>query len=84
MSAELDGEQIFDGYIKELGEEMRILVRPDAWRRLWAGLDADLVKQYPQRARLLIDRNGDVPSPEKIGGKTGRFYVLASAFVEQA
>ena len=74
----------FDGFIKDDG---RILVRPEAWRRLWAGLDAEDVKKQLIRAILLIaDRNGRNPSSERYvnsGGKSERdwFYILASAFV---
>jgi putative DNA primase/helicase len=79
----MDAEQQFDGYVKE----RRILVRPDAWRRLWAGLDADAVKEQLRRAELLIaGPNGDVPSLEKFKSNAppARFYVLAPAFVEPA
>ena len=65
----------------------RILIQPDAWRRLWAGLDIDAVKKYLLRAELLIaDRKGRVPSLEKISSKAppARFYVLAPAFVERS
>jgi hypothetical protein len=79
MKAELAGKQKFDGYVKADG---RILVRADAWHRLWVGLDIDAVKKHLLEAKLLIpDRKGVVPSPEKINGKTARFYVLAPAFV---
>jgi hypothetical protein len=82
IGAEVDGEQHkFGGYVKD----GRILVRPDAWRRLWAGLDADAVKDHLLRAGLLIaDANGNAPSLEKFesGANPGRFYVLAPAFVE--
>jgi hypothetical protein len=76
-------EQQFDGYIKS----GRILVQPDAWHRLWAGLDADAGKEQLRRAELLIaGPNGDVPSLEKFKSKAppARFYVLAPAFVEPA
>lgn len=71
----------FDGYVKE----GRILVRPDAWRRLWAGLDIDAVKERLRRANLLIaGPNGECPSLEKFksNGPAARFYVLAPAFIE--
>jgi hypothetical protein len=77
-----DAEQKFDGFVKEDG---RILVRPEAWSRLWAGLDVDAVKKHLQDAGLLVyDRKGVVPSAEKISSKApaGRFYVLAPTFVE--
>ena len=71
--------QQFDGYVKD----GRILVLPDAWRRLWAGLDIDAVKQHLLDAKLLIpSRDGVVPSAEKINGKPTRVYVLAGAFVD--
>ena len=86
MNAEQNGERRFDGYNKDGkdGEDGRILVRPEAWRRLWAGLDADAVKKHLLEAKLLIPgHDGVVPSPEKISSKkSGRFYVLAPAFVE--
>ena len=79
MKAELNGNQKFDGYVKADG---RILVRADAWHRLWVVVDIDAVKKHLLEAKLLIpDRKGVVPSPEKINGKTVRFYVLAPAFV---
>jgi uncharacterized protein (DUF927 family) len=71
----------FDGYIKD----GRILVTPDAWRRLWAGLDADAVKKQLLSAKLLIPgRDGAVPSLEKFksGEQAARFYVLTPAFVD--
>ena len=59
------------------------MVLPDAWRRLWAGLDIDAVKQHLLDAKLLIPgRDGVVPSVEKINGKPTRVYVLAGAFVD--
>ena len=68
-----------DGYVRD----GRILVLPDAWRRLWAGLDIDTVKQHLLDAKLLIPgRDGVVPSAEKINGKPTRVYVLAGAFVD--
>jgi len=83
VDAEQKGEQNFDGYLKD----GRMLVRPEAWHRLWAGLDADDVKEHLRRAGLLIPgRNGDVPSLEKFESKAppARFYVLAPAFLEPA
>jgi uncharacterized protein (DUF927 family) len=73
----------FDGYVKQ----GRILIRPEAWRRQWAGLDADAVREHLRRAELLIaGPDGDVPSLEKFRSKAppARFYVLAPAFVEAA
>jgi uncharacterized protein (DUF927 family) len=85
--SKMDAEQQFDGYVKEYGEDGRILVWPDAWHRLWAGLDADAVKKHLRQAGLLIPgRDGDVPSLEKFESKAppARFYVLAPAFLEPA
>jgi hypothetical protein len=85
VDAEQRGDEQFDGYVKESGEERRILVRPEAWRRLWAELDADAVKEHLRQAKLLIPgSNGEVPSLEKFRSKDRplRFYVLALAFVE--
>jgi hypothetical protein len=61
------------------------VVKPKAWRRLWAGVDLEAVKEHLLRVELLIpDRNGDVPSVEKIqtGQPGSRFYVLAPKFFE--
>jgi uncharacterized protein (DUF927 family) len=72
-------EDGFDGYVKDDG---RILLKPEAWRRLWAGLDIDAMKKHLLDKQLLIpDREGLVPSVEKINGKPVRVYVLAPAFV---
>ena len=71
----------FDGFVKD----GRILVRPEAWRRLWAGVDAEAVKEHLRRAALLIPGHaGDIPSLEKFQSKAppARFYVLAPAFLE--
>ena len=66
MKAELNGDQKFDGYVKADG---RILVRADAWHRLWVGLDIDAVKKHLRDGELLIpDRKGAV-SLEKIKAK---------------
>jgi uncharacterized protein (DUF927 family) len=83
MDAEQTGEQKFDGYIKEYGEDGRILVWPDAWHRLWAGLDADAVKKHLRQAGLLIADPSDAASLKKFKSKASpaRFYVLAKAFV---
>jgi hypothetical protein len=81
-----DQQQQFDGYIKQTQGGRRILIRPEAWQRLCNGLDADTVttvKKHLLKAGLLIPgRNGDVPSVEKIGGKSQRLYVLAEPFIE--
>jgi putative DNA primase/helicase len=82
LEAHLKDEQTFDGWVKADG---RILVTPEAWRRLWAGLDVNAVKDIKDhllRTGLLIpDRNGLVPSTDKINKKPGRFYVFAPAFI---
>ena len=78
MRAERDGKQKFDGYVKD----GRILVKADAWHHLWAGLDIDAVKQCLLQAELLLPGRDGVVRPEKIGGKTTRFYVLAPAFID--
>jgi hypothetical protein len=85
MDVERKGSEQFDGYVKALGEEGRILVRPEAWRRLWGGLDADAVKEHLQQSKLLIaGSKGDVPSLERFKSNEApsRFYVLKWAFVE--
>jgi hypothetical protein len=69
-----------DGYVKD----QRILLTPDAWQRLWAGLDADAVKDHLLRMQLLMPgvEAGRATSLEKVGrGAPSRFYVLAEAFV---
>lgn len=83
IAAEAGGKLQFDGYVKD----GRILVWPDAWRRMWAGLDVDAVKDHLLRAKLLIaNTNDETPSLEKFrsGAKPARFYVLAADFVEGA
>jgi putative DNA primase/helicase len=74
----------FEGYIK-IGDETRILVKSETWKRWWAGLDADEVKEHLLRAGLLLPpgKDGKTQRPENIGGgKTARFYVLTSAFTD--
>jgi uncharacterized protein (DUF927 family) len=69
----------FDGFIKN----GQILLRPNAWHRLWAGLDVGEIKQYLLDTHLLIpSAKGDVPSPQKFksGAKPAKFYVLAPEF----
>jgi hypothetical protein len=78
MEVQRDGEQKFDGYVKADG---RILLTSEAWRRLWAGLDADAVRDHLLRAQLLLPGRDRVQSTEKINNKPGRFYVLAPAFI---
>ena len=78
----MEAAEQFDGFFKN----GRILLTPDAWRRLWAGLDLEVVKQHLLRRGLLIpDRDGKVPSAEKYksGAPTARFYVLAAAFINR-
>jgi hypothetical protein len=70
----------FDGFVKD----GRILLKPEAWHRLWAGLDLSEIKKYLLDAQLLIPSDGgDVPSPQKFksGAKPAKFYVLAPEFV---
>jgi hypothetical protein len=77
----LKAAEQFDGYVKN----GRVLLTPDAWRRLWTGLDGEAVKQQLLRQQLLIaDRDGTVPSVEKFrsGAPGARFYVLALAFID--
>jgi hypothetical protein len=79
----MSAQQQFDGFVKD----GRILVWPDAWHRLWAGLDADDVKEHLRRAGSLIPGSGGgIPSLEKFKSKAppARFYVLAKAFLEPA
>jgi hypothetical protein len=73
----------FDGFIKN-GHH---LVTPEAWRRLWAGLNVEDVNKHLLTANLLVpDREGRVPSTEKYksGAPAARFYVLAAAFIDCA
>ncbi len=79
----MDAADQFDGFIKD----DKILLRPDAFYRLFAGLDAQEVKQYLLGAQLLIaDANGRVPSAEKFKSrsKPAKFCVLAQEFVSAA
>jgi uncharacterized protein (DUF927 family) len=72
-------DAVFDGYQKD----QRILLTPDAWQRLWVGLDADAVRNHLLRTQLLMPGKepGRATSPEKVGrGAPERFYVLAAAF----
>ena len=80
IEAAHNGEQ-FDGYIK--GEY--VLITPEAWRRLWAGLDADVVKKHLQQTGLLIADPTNSLSLQKFesGAKPARFYVLAKAMLTQ-
>jgi hypothetical protein len=79
MAAAARGEVAFDGFVKD----ERILLTPDAWHRLWTGLDAAAVKDHLLRTQLLISgAGGDIPSLEKVesGARPHRFYVLAPDF----
>jgi hypothetical protein len=72
-------QAVFDGFIKE----SRILLTPAAWRKLWAGLDVDAVKDHLLHAGLLAPGTGGRDTcVEKVGrGPPARFYVLSSDFV---
>ncbi len=73
----------FDGFVKD----DQILLRPDAWHRLWAGLDVGEIKEHLLSAQLLIpSARGGVPSAQKFksGAKPAKFYVLAPEFVSAA
>jgi uncharacterized protein (DUF927 family) len=78
----MDMADRFDGYIK--GEH--VLVTPEAWHRLWAGLDTDAVKKRLRETGLLIADPNDPLSLQKFKSKTppSRFYVLAKAVIERA
>jgi uncharacterized protein (DUF927 family) len=75
----------FDGFVKRDG---RILVRPGAWRQLWAGCHAHAVVEHLRRNGWLIaGTDGEVPKVEAIIGAgaeraRGRFYVLAPSFLD--
>ena len=79
IEAEHNGEQKFNGYIKD----EHVLVWPEAWHRLWAGLDADVVKKCLRQTGLLIADPSDQLSLQKYKSKTrpARFYVLARAMI---
>ena len=65
----------FNGYVKE----DRILIHPEAWRRLCQGYDAGEVAEHLQREGTLIPGDktkGELARVEAVFGKTGRFYVL--------
>jgi uncharacterized protein (DUF927 family) len=65
----------FDGYVKE----DRILIHPEAWRRLCRGYDAGEVAEHLRREGALIpgdETKGELARVETLFGKTGRFYVL--------
>ena len=65
----------FDGYVKE----DRILIHPEAWRRLCRGYDAGEVAEHLRREGALIpgdETKGELARVETLFGRTGRFYVL--------
>jgi hypothetical protein len=79
----MDAPDQFDGYVKN----GHILLKPDAWQRLWAGLNSDAVKKHLlQRQLLLPGPKGEVPTVERVktGAPAVRVYVLASAFIDHA
>jgi len=66
---------LFDGYAKE----DRILVHPEAWRRLCEGCHTGEVAEHLRREGALIpgdETKGELARVETVFGKTGRFYVL--------
>ncbi len=64
----------FDGYVKP----DRVLIWPEAWRRLCEGHDPIKVAEHLQRQKVLMPgaRKGESARTETILGKSGRFYVL--------
>jgi uncharacterized protein (DUF927 family) len=66
--------ELFDGY----ATPDRILVRPEAWRRLCNGVDpAEIASHFQQRNLLIADDDGSKLSrSERVMGKAGRFYDL--------
>jgi uncharacterized protein (DUF927 family) len=69
--------ELFDGYVKP----DRVLIRPEAWRRLCNGHDpAEMAKHLQQQGALIADYNGGkLARPEQVIGKVERFYVLSRA-----
>jgi hypothetical protein len=58
---------------------------PEAWQRLWAGLNVEDVNKHLLKTALLIpDRKGKASQVEKYKGdaKAKRFYVLVPAFTD--
>jgi hypothetical protein len=79
----MDAVDRFDGFVKD----GKILLKPEAWHRLWAGLDVGEIKKHLLGAQLLIaGANGHVPSAEKFksGAQPAKFYVLPPEFVSAA
>jgi hypothetical protein len=79
----MDAADRFDGFVKD----DQILLWPNAWHRLWAGLDVGEIKEHLLSAQLLIpSARGGVPSAQKFksGAKPAKFYVLAPEFVSAA
>jgi uncharacterized protein (DUF927 family) len=73
----------FDGYIKD----GHILMTPEAWQRLWAGLSVEDVNKHLLKIGMLIpDRKGKASRVEKYTGDAPakRFYVLTLAFIDGA
>jgi uncharacterized protein (DUF927 family) len=68
----MDTPDQFDGYVKN----GRIGLKPDAWQRLWAGLNLNAVKKHLLDRELLI--------PDSGGTSAVRLYVLAPAFIDGA
>jgi hypothetical protein len=65
----------FDGYVK-LPD--RILVRPEAFKRLCNGGDPhEIAKHLQQRGMLLTDNDGKLSKLEPVIGKVERFYALS-------
>jgi uncharacterized protein (DUF927 family) len=72
---------LFDGYVKD----GRILLLPEAWERLWHGLDRDEVKKYLlNRGWLILGPGGKASISERVksGEPTVRVYELAPSFIE--
>jgi hypothetical protein len=69
--------ELFDGYAKD----DRVLVRPEAWRRLCNGFDhGEIARQLLEEGMLIADHSGGKLSKlEKVMGKTERYYVLKRA-----
>jgi uncharacterized protein (DUF927 family) len=71
--------ELFDGYVKD----DRVLVRPEAWRRLCNGFDhGEIARQMHQQGALIADDSGGKLSRlEKVMGKVERYYVLKREFL---
>jgi hypothetical protein len=77
QDVDLKNPGTLSGFIKNDGENTRILLYPDAFRRLaeGCGLDHVALADYLRRARLLEVKN------EKVKGKPNQFYVLPRMFL---